>query len=142
MMLCFDKKYLNAVGLNPTDIDGYIHDAGQPTTHLNVLNEYGFDRKRVIVDEKSPMYHVGEEENYSPMLFLVSTKDMSCRLEQTKVMVKLLEDFGHKDIVFLEIPDGKHCEHTWKINENGESVFTNYVVKFRKAISQNLGEKK
>ena len=135
MMLCFDKKYLNAVGLNPTDIDGYIHDAGQPTTHLNVLNEYGFDRKRVIVDEKSPMYHVGEEENYSPMLFLVSTKDMSCRLEQTKVMVKLLEDFGHKDKVFLEIPDGKHCEHTWKINENGESVFTNYVVKFRKAIS-------
>ena len=61
MMLCFDKKYLNAVGLEPTDIDGYIHDAGQPTTHFNVLKEYGLDHRRIIVDEKSPMYFVGTE---------------------------------------------------------------------------------
>ena len=134
MMLCFDKKYLNAVGLEPTDIDGYIHDAGQPTTHFNVLKEYGLDHRRIIVDEKSPMYYVGTEEKYAPMLFLVSTNDMHCRLEQTKVMIKALEDFGHKDKVFLEIPDGKHCEHTWKVDENGERVFVKYVSKFINAI--------
>ena len=135
MMLCFDKKYLNAVGLNPTDIDGYIHDAGQPTTHFNVLKEYGYDYRRVIVDEKSPMYYVGTEEKYSPMLFLVSTNDMPCRYEQIMTMVKTLEYFGHKDNIYLEVPEGKHCEHTWKIDENGESIFTNYVVKFRNALS-------
>ncbi len=134
MMLCFDKKYLNAVGLEPTDIDGYIHDAGQPTTHFNVLKEYGLDHRRIIVDEKSPMYYVGTEEKYAPMLFLVSTNDMHCRLEQTKVMIKALEDFGHKDNIFVEIPDGKHCEHTWKIDENGERVFVKYVSKFINAI--------
>ena len=142
MMLCFDKKYLNAVGLNPTDIDGYIHDSGQPTTHFNVLKEYGYDYRRVIVDEKSPMYFVGMEEKYSPMLFLVATNDMHCRLEQTKMMVKLLEDFGHKDTVFLEVLEGKHCENTWKINEKGESVFVNLVLNFKNAIFKNLGEKK
>ena len=142
MMLCFDKKYLNAVGLNPTDITGYIHDSGQPTTHFNVLKEYGYDYRRVIVDEKSPMYFVGMEEKYSPMLFLVATNDMHCRLEQTKMMVKLLEDFGHKDTVFLEVLEGKHCENTWKINEKGESVFVNLVLNFKNAIFKNLGEKK
>ena len=142
MMLCFDKKYLNAVGLNSTDITGYIHDSGQPTTHFNVLKEYGYDYRRVIVDEKSPMYFVGMEEKYSPMLFLVATNDMHCRLEQTKMMVKLLEDFGHKDTVFLEVLEGKHCENTWKINEKGESVFVNLVLNFKNAIFKNLGEKK
>ena len=38
-MLCFDEKYLKAVGMLPTDIAGYIHDAGQPTSHFNVLKE-------------------------------------------------------------------------------------------------------
>ena len=135
MMLCFDKQWLNAVGLNPTDIAGYIHNAGQPTTHFKLLMEDGLDHRRIIVDERAPMYFVGVEENYSPMLFLVSTNDIPCRYEQTMVMLKLLEDFGHKDKAFLEVLEGKHCEHTCKTNEKGESIFANCILKFVKAIS-------
>lgn len=51
MMLCFDKRYFNKVGMEPTDIAAYIHDAGQPTSHFNVLKELGKDSRRVIVDE-------------------------------------------------------------------------------------------
>ena len=87
------------------------------------------------LDERAPMYFVGTEENYSPMLFLVSTNDMPCRYEQTLVMMKLLEDFGHKDKAFLEVLEGKHCEHTCKFNEPGESVFANCIFKFIDAIS-------
>ena len=135
MMLCFDKQWLNAVGLNPTDIAGYIHNAGQPTTHFKLLMEDGLDHRRIIVDGRAPMYFVGVEENYSPMLFLVSTNDIPCRYEQTMVMLKLLEDFGHKDKAFLEVLEGKHCEHTCKTNEKGESIFANCILKFVKAIS-------
>ena len=135
MMLCFDKQWLNAVGLNPTDIAGYIHNAGQPTTHFKLLMEDGLDHRRIIVDERAPMYFVGVEENYSPMLFLVSTNDIPCRYEQTMVMLKLLDDFGHKDKAFLEVLEGKHCEHTWQFNEKGESVFANCILKFINAIS-------
>ena len=39
MMLCFDKKYLAKHGISNDDISGYIHNAGQPTTHFNVLEE-------------------------------------------------------------------------------------------------------
>ena len=76
MMLCFDNRFFQAVGLEPTDIDGYIHDAGQPTSHYNVLKELGNDSRRVIVDETAPMYFVGTSNHCSPMLFIVSDDDM------------------------------------------------------------------
>ena len=79
MMLCFDDRYLKTHGINPTDIDFYIHDAGQPTAHFNVLKEFGKDSRRLIVDETSPMYYVGKQEKYAPMLFIISDEDMFVR---------------------------------------------------------------
>ena len=130
MMLCFDKKYLNAVGLEPTDIAGYIHDAGQPTAHFNVLKEFGIDSRRLIVDQTSPMYHVGTENDYSPMLFIVSDNDMFGRYEQTMLMVNVLKHFGHEDKVLLKVLHGKHCEHTRKADENGEGILGNLILEF------------
>lgn len=130
MMLCFDEKYLKAVGMLPTDIAGYIHDAGQPTSHFNVLKELGKDSRRLIVDETAPMYFVGLQEKYSPMLFIVSDEDMFARYEQTALMVKTLEHFGHKDNVYLRILHGKHCEHTKKVDEDGEGVLGKIINDF------------
>jgi len=76
MMLCFDPRYLGAHGIFPTDIAGYVHDAGQPTAHFNVLKERGLDSRRVIVDETAPLYYIGLAEKYSPMLFIYSDNDM------------------------------------------------------------------
>ena len=79
MMLCFDPRYLAPHKIKPTDITGYIHDAGQPTTHFNVLRERGFIaeglKERIVVDEAAPMYHVGTSKEYSPMLFIISDND-------------------------------------------------------------------
>lgn len=130
MMLCFDGRYLQAVGMKPTDIAGYIHDAGQPTAHFNVLKERGEDSRRLIVDETAPMFFVGLEEKYAPMLFIVSDNDMVGRYEQTKLMVKTLNHFGHTDDVFFTELHGGHCEHTGKINEKNESVFGNIILDF------------
>ena len=67
MMLCFDQKYLKAVGMSNSDIAGYWHDAGQPTFHFNVLRNEGYDPRRVIVDEHAPLYFVGLEKEYPTM---------------------------------------------------------------------------
>lgn len=130
MMLCFDNRFLRAVGIEPTDIDGYIHDAGQPTSHFNVLNELGKDRRRIIVDETAPMYFVGTNNKYSPMLFIVSDDDMFGRYEQTMLMINVLNHFGHKENVFLNIQNGRHCEYVDKKDEKGESVFANLIIPF------------
>ena len=130
MMLCFDRRYFEAVGMKPTDIAGYIHDAGQPTAHFNVLKKEGEDGRRVIVDERAPMYFVGRDESYSPMLFIVSDEDMFARYEQTILMVKTLEHFGHKENVYLSLQHSKHCKYVFKRDDDGESVFAKIVLSF------------
>ena len=71
-MLCFDKRWLASYGISPIDIAGFVHDAGQPTCHFRVLQERGIHKHRVIVDDSAPLYHVGEDETYPPMLVLFS----------------------------------------------------------------------
>lgn len=130
MMLCFDGKYLRAVGMEPTDIAAYIHDAGQPTSHFNVLRELGKDSRRVIVDETAPMFFVGMEEKYSPMLFLVSDGDMFARYEQTVLMVKTLEHFGHTENVDYRLMHGGHCDYVYQADEKGDGKFGNLIIEF------------
>ena len=130
MMLCFDDRYLNAVGLKPTDVDGYIHDAGQPTSHFKVLDEYGKDSRRIVVDETAPMYFVGTAQKYSPMLFIVADNDIFGRYEQTMLMINTLNHFGHKEKVFLEVMQSNHCEYVGETDENGEGVLGKVILKF------------
>ena len=130
MMLCFDNRYLKANGILPTDIAGFIHDAGQPTSHFNVLKELGEDSRRIIVDETAPLYFVGTSEKYAPMTFIVSDDDMFGRYEQTMLIVKTLEHFGHKRTVFLKEMHGGHCEYVRKKDEKGEGIFGEIIVEY------------
>jgi len=131
MMLCFDKKYLAKHNIHPCEITGFIHDAGQPTCHYNVLRERGIDTRRVIVDEASPIFHAGTEEKYAPMLFIVSDNDIENRYEQTKLMISTLKYFGHTepDVQLIEM-HGSHCEYVNKEDEKGESIFGKIIYEY------------
>ena len=130
MMLCFDQRYLLAEGVLPSDIAGYIHDAGQPTSHFRVLEELGKDSGRVIIDETAPLYFVGTSKEYPPMAFIVSDSDIPCRYEQIMLTVKTLESFGHKNKVYLEVMHGSHCEYVEKADGDGEGILGKVILKF------------
>lgn len=133
MMLCFADKYLASHGIAPTDIDGYFHDAGQPTNHFNYLKyERGVDPRRIVVDEAAPVYYIGDAKKYSPMRFVVSaTNDMKCRYEQTLMTIKTLEYLGYDmSTVSLVTTDLKHCEHVNKLDENGNVMIGVMVADF------------
>ncbi|MBR7095267.1 MAG: alpha/beta hydrolase [Clostridia bacterium] len=136
MMLCFDGRYLARVGLAPTDIAAYIHDAGQPTTHFNVLRERGLDTRRVVVDEAAPLFHVGAAERYSPMLFLVSDNDMAGRYEQTLLTVRTLRGFGHTEGIALSVEHGTHCHYTYAVDEDGEGVLAKRIITFLEGVEK------
>lgn len=129
-MLCFDKTWLSKHGIKPTDFAGFIHDAGQPTCHFNVLRERGFDTRRVIIDDSAPLYHIGEDETYPPMLILVSDNDMQNRYEQTMLLVSTLKHFGHFEKVQLKVMNGRHCAYVRATDQNGESVLGKLVTEF------------
>lgn len=129
MMLCFDRRYLGAVGLDNTAIAGYFHDAGQPTAHFNVLKMSGEDPRAVIVDERAPLYFIGKEEKYPPMRFIVSDNDMKGRYEQTMLTLVTLSHFGYTGYDHI-VKSGKHCAYCNRVSEEGESEFGAMIYDF------------
>ena len=130
MMLCFDGRYLGRHGIRPTDLAGFVHDAGQPTVHYNVLRQRGIDTRRVIVDESAPLYHVGLAEVYPPMLFIVSDNDMENRLQQTDLMRSTLRHFGYdQDRIAYRLMHGNHCAYV-NCEEDGENILGREVLAF------------
>ncbi|MBR3941972.1 MAG: alpha/beta hydrolase [Clostridia bacterium] len=128
MMLCFDERYLENAGVNPKSIAGYIHDAGQPTTHFNVLTERGLNRYRLVIDEAAPAYFVGLKESHPDMLIIVSDDDLPCRLEQTYMFTKALSQFniGYE----LKLMHSSHCKYVNKQDENGNFIFADLIHRF------------
>jgi hypothetical protein len=131
MLLQFDNKYLQKHGIDPLELAGYVHDAGQPTAHFNMIKyDRGVDGRRVIIDESAPIYHIGLAENYSPMLLIVSDNDIENRLEQIQLVRSTLKHFGHEDKVHYKEMHGTHCAYTYKVDDNGECVFSNLIAEF------------
>ena len=130
MMLCFDKKYYEGAGIKPSDIAGYVHDAGQPTAHFNVLKYKEIDPRRVIIDESAPIYHVGLSEEYPRMLFIVSDNDMQNRYEQTILMVSTLKHFGHEENVSLKLMHGNHCSYVNQVDNDNDSILGKIIYSF------------
>ncbi|MBQ3014799.1 MAG: alpha/beta hydrolase [Clostridia bacterium] len=128
MMLCFDNKYLGAYGINPLSISGWLHAAGQPTAHFNVLRERNIDSRRIIVDDSAPIYHVEIQKSYSPMTFIVSDNDIIGRYEQTMLMLATLKHFGcNEDKTKLITMNGTHCAYVQAFDCEGHSVFGNII---------------
>ena len=112
-MLAFDEKYLDAHGIQTTDISGYIFDSAQMTTHLNVLRERGIGRYRIVVDEAAPVYHITENTVFPNALILVSDQDIPCRLEQNLLFLKTAEVYGCPEgkIQYKLMEGYKHCAY-------------------------------
>ena len=123
MMLCFDKRWLAPYGIDPIQVSAWLHIAGQPTCHFKYLEaERGVSRNRVIVDETAPLYHIGAEREYSPMLFVVSDNDMKNRYEQTMLVLSTMKHFGHEEKTSLKMFEGTHCKYHNQHDENGNNI--------------------
>ena len=123
MMLCFDDRYLAPYKIPEGVIKGYIHDAGQPTTHFNVLRERGIDPRRVVIDEAAPLYHIGKAKEYPPMIFIVSDNDMKSRYEQIQLTLSTLQHFAYdENKIYYRLMHGTHCHYSKK-EEFGKIVY-------------------
>lgn len=131
MMLCFDKRWLAPYKLPADAVAGYLHDAGQPTTHFNVLRERGLNPHLIRVDEAAPLYHIGQAAEYPPMHFVVADEDIANRYEQTMLVLGTLKHLGYDmSRVSHEVMHSKHCRYVRELDENGESVFGKVTLEF------------
>lgn len=125
-MLAYDPKYLGAYGISTTDINGYIIDSAQMTTHFNVLRERGINTKRILVDEAAPVYHIHENTKFPNALVLFADNDMPCRLEQNKMFLKTAEMFGcpEEKIQYRLMEGFKHCGY------NSMELFADLILDY------------
>lgn len=126
MMLAFDEFFLCKYRIRPNHIAGWVFDAGQPTTHFNVLKERGVDSRAVIIDKAAPIFHIRQYSGLKPMIIFAADSDMPGRLEQTHLMLKTLAIFGYpKENVQFEFMEGfTHCKYT------GQQIFADKVLAF------------
>lgn len=131
-MLCFDKKFLGKHGIDSDSITGYVMDAGQPTSHFNVLKERGVDSRRVIIDDSAPIYHITAGRDYAPMQIFVAENDMRNRFEQTQLMISTLKHLGCDEtkIDYRFMPGYKHTAYLRVFDDNGKNVFVEAVAPF------------
>ena len=132
MMLCYDTRYLKNAGVDPSDISAYIHDAGQPTTHFSVLNEYGIQRYTCVVGEKAPLFYVGKEKEYPPQLFFVAENDIRCRYEETQLLLATLDalDYDMKKVKLERMMGYTHTGYLSEKDQYGNSIFERKVNAF------------
>ena len=128
MILAFDDFYLAKYNKNPKHISGWVFDAGQPTTHFNVLKERGVDSRAVVVDRAAPLYHIRNYSGLKPMIIFAAEHDMPGRLEQTRLLLKTMEIFGYpeENIRFEYMEGFKHCKYV------GEQIFSDKLLAFLK----------
>ena len=133
-LLAFDKKYLAKHGIDSDSVTGYIFDAGQPTTHFNVLRERGMNPDRIAVDESAPMYHITDGRVYPPMQIFVSDNDIPGRYEQTLLLVHTLKHFGCKDddVEFYYMKGYSHCQYLVEMQPDGTNLFSDKAYEFIK----------
>lgn len=121
LMLCLNKEYLKEVGIDNKDIIAWISDAGQPTTHFNILKyERGLDPLLQRVDEAAPLYYVNKDTYFSHLLLLTYECDLPNRLEQNKLLMSSIKTFNKDLDVELKILKGEHCHGSGTLDEDGE----------------------
>lgn len=131
MMLCFARPYLLNAGVSPEDFAGYFFDAGQPTTHFNVLKYRGEDSRRCVVDEAAPLYHICDASPGRPIQILYADDDMPARPEQNEVLRATLQHFGY-DMSLVEVEVMRGYSHCGYDNEeaNGRWVLADRIERF------------
>lgn len=124
LMLCMDKRYLNAVGIDTLSINGWIIDSAQTTSHFNVLKyETGENTLAQRINEFAPVYFVGEKTEFTKVLLIFYENDMPCRYEQNMLFYKAVKAFNDKaDIEFVVLPGG-HCHGSNEKDDDGEYAY-------------------
>ena len=100
MMLHFQPDFLKENGIEESQIDGYIFDAGQPTVHYNILKERGIDPGSVRVDEAAPIYYLAGKHTQvkkQSFLIIVSDNDIPGRREQNELLIQTMKTHQYED---------------------------------------------
>ena len=135
LMLCFNKEYLESRNIENKAIRAWISDAGQPTTHFNILQyEQGLDPLIQRIDEAAPLYYVSPNSEFSHLLLMVYEQDIPNRLEQNQLLLSSIKSFNKDADVELKILKGAHCHGSSYLDDDGEYEVVKVIKEWAKRL--------
>ena len=133
LMLCFDGKYLEAAGADKKDIEAWLIDSAQPTSHYNVIAfEEGLSPKTQRIDKYAPLYYLDENAEFSKMLLVYYEHDMPCRAAQNRLLYEAVKNFRPQADIKEVCLKGGHCSGSSVKEPDGTYRFACTALKFLK----------
>lgn len=135
MMLHFAKDFLKNCGVDESMVHGYIFDAGQPTTHFNVLRERGMDTAAIRVDEAAPIYYLTEQykANLDQKFWVICAEnDFIGRPEQNQMLIKAMIAHGceEKQIDYKVMKGFTHAQYVGMSDKNGHYPYAAMIGEY------------
>lgn len=131
MMLAFNGELLQRAGMRAEDVDGWVFESGQPTTHFEVLRRRNIADWTVAqrIDELAPLYYVGKNMRFRNALILAYSQDIPNRLEQNLLLNAALKNCGMgAETRFVRLC-GRHVEAS-TYRYRGKYAYTELLWKF------------
>lgn len=107
-MTSFDKKYLQAFGVDADSLAGVAPISGQMITHFTIRKENGIEDTRPVIDTYAPLNHI---RNNSPPILLVTgdrEQELLGRYEENAYTWRMLKQLKHPDVTLHELGGYDH----------------------------------
>ena len=108
MMLCLDKSWLGAYGIDADSVMMYAPFSGQAITHFNVRKMQNIPPLQATIDEYAPLYWV--RGNCSPMVLICGDRELELygRYDENQYLARMMKLAGHQQTYLYEIDGHGH----------------------------------
>ncbi|HMS55497.1 MAG TPA: alpha/beta hydrolase [Fimbriimonadaceae bacterium] len=107
-MVCLDKRWLKAHGVDPNSLAGLVSFSGQSITHFTARAERGIGETQPVIDDLAPLFHVRKDA--PPILLLSGDRNLELfgRYEESAYFWRMLKEVGHTDVQIFELQGFNH----------------------------------
>lgn len=108
MLLCLNKAWLAAYGVDADDVMLYAPFSGQAVTHYNVRKMQGLKPLQVTIDEFAPIYWV--RPDCPPLLLICGDRELELygRYDENQYLARMMKLVGHKQTYLYELDGYDH----------------------------------
>jgi len=108
MMLCLNKAWLKAYGVDADDVMLYVPFSGQAITHYNVRKMQGIDALRPTIDEYAPLYWV--RKDCPPFVLICGDRELELygRFDENQYLARMMKLVGHTQTYLYELDGYDH----------------------------------
>ena len=108
MMLCLNKAWLKAYGVDADEVMLYVPFSGQAITHYNVRKMQGINALRPTIDEYAPLYWV--RKDCPPFVLICGDRELELygRYDENQYLARMMKLVGHKQTYLYELDGYDH----------------------------------